>query len=137
MCAGSIVLLRRVTTCVVLVALVGIYAAPLAAAFSSGGMDCCAAGMCPRPGHSMTHHHAHDEMPDCGMGKQSLSLRKCEMAACTKQIDNAVNVGLFVLAEPMEIICSLVQVPLLVSAPQSERAVSQIPETPPPRTNLS
>jgi hypothetical protein len=137
MCDGATLLLRRITTCLVLVALVGIYAMPLAAAFSPDAMDCCSAGMCPRPGRSMSHSQSHQEMADCGMGSLSGSLRKCKMGACDMQKVNVVNVGLFVLSAPMGIVRSLVQVPVLAAAPQCEHTVSQIPETPPPRTNLS
>jgi hypothetical protein len=141
--AGAILLLRRIITCVVLVALVGIYAMPLAAAFSPNAMDCCAAGMCPRPGRSLAHHHAinqqqsHRDAVDCGMGSQSGSLRKCEMGACSTEKNNAVNEGMFVMSTPMRVLRSAAQVPVLVAAAQAERVVSQIPETPPPRTSLS
>jgi hypothetical protein len=136
-CAGAIELLHRFTTCLVLVALVGIYAMPLAAAFSSSGMECCTAGMCPRPGRAMTHHQTHEEMPDCAMGEMKGSLRKCEMAACNAQKDNAVNIGLFVLSAPTQILRSAVQVSVFAQAPFVAHPVSQIPETPPPRISLS
>lgn len=141
--AGAILLLRRITACVVLTALFSLYGVPLAAAFSRNAVDCCAAGMCPRPGRSLAHHHAvthqqtHQEMPDCGMGGQKASMRKCEMGACETRKDNVVNVGLFVLSAPVPVVRSSVEVPVLMAAPQTERAVSQIPETPPPRTSLS
>jgi hypothetical protein len=137
MCAGATLLVRRIITCVVLVALAGIYAVPLAAAFASSDMDCCAAGMCPRPGRSLARHQTHEEMPDCGVGSPSGSLRKCDMGACSTRKDSAVNVGLFVLSAPMRIVRSGVQVPVFILASQSEHAVSQIPETPPPRIPLS
>jgi hypothetical protein len=137
MSAGAIELLRRITTCLVLVALVGIYAMPLAAALSSSGMECCTTGMCPRPVRAMTHHQTHEEMPDCAMGEMKGSMRKCEMAACNAQKDNAVNIGLFVLSAPMRIVRSAVKFPFVVAAPQLERALSSIPDTPPPRTDLS
>jgi hypothetical protein len=136
-------LLRRITTCVVLTALFGLYGLPLATAFSRNAVDCCASGMCPRPERSLAHRrplaqqHSHQEMADCGMGAQSGSMRKCEMGACEAQKDDVVNVGLFVLSAPMRIVNSSVQVQVLVAAPQAERTVSQIPETPPPRTSLS
>jgi len=124
------------------VALFGIYAVPLAAAFSRDAMDCCAAGMCPRAGHSLAHHQearqqTHQEMANCGMDAQSGSMRKCEMGACETQEDNVVNVGLFVLSAPIRIVRSSMQVPVLLAAPQSEHSISQIPATPPPRTSLS
>jgi hypothetical protein len=126
----------------VLVALFGIYAVPLAAAFSRDAMDCCAAGMCPHHGHSLAHHQVarqqtHQEMTDCGMGAQSGSMRKYEMGACKTQEDNVVNVGLFVLSAPIRVVRSSVQVPVLLAAARSEHSVSQIPATPPPRTSLS
>lgn len=137
MSAGEFELLRRITTCLVLVALVGIYAMPLAAALLPSGMECCTTGMCPRPGHAMSHHQTHEEMPDCAMGELKGSLRKCEMAACSAQKDNAVNIGLFVLSAPTRIAQSAVQVPVLVAAARPVHAVSQIPDTPPPRILLS
>ena len=142
LCIGANLLLRRITTCAVLVALFGIYTVPLAAAFSRDAMDCCAAGMCPRAGHSLAHHQVarqqtHQEMTDCGMDAQSGSMRKCEMGACKTQEDNVVNVGLFVLSAPIRVVRSSVQVPVLLAAAQSEHSVSQIPATPPPRTSLS
>jgi hypothetical protein len=135
--AGAFELLRRITTCLVLVALVGIYAMPLAAALSPSAMECCTTGMCPRPGRAMSHHQTHEEMPDCAKGEQKGSLRKCEMAACNAQKDNAVNIGLFVLSAPMRTMRSAVQVPVLVTASRPAHQVSQIPETPPPRISLS
>jgi hypothetical protein len=140
---GANLLLRRITTCAVLVALFGIYAAPLAAAFSTDTMDCCSAGMCPRPGRSLAHHQmaalqqTHEEMADCGMGSQSGSMRKCEMGACETQKDNVLQVGLFVLSAPMRVLRRSVQAPVLALAPQTEHSVSQIPATPPPRRFLS
>ena len=129
--AGAFELLRRITTFLVLVALVGIYAMPLAAALSPNAMECCSAGMCPRPGRAMSHHQMREEMPDCG------GMRKCDMGATNTQKDNAVNVGLFVLSAPIRILRSATQVQLMVAAPQLERAFSSIPETPPPRLLLS
>jgi hypothetical protein len=135
--AGAFELLRRITTCLVLVALVGIYAMPLAAALAPSAMECCTTGMCPRPGRAMSHHQTHEEMPDCAKGEQKGSPRKCEMAACNAQKDNAVNIGLFVLSAPMRIVQSVAQFPVLASASRPAHTVSQIPETPPPRTSLS
>lgn len=143
LCAGEFQLLRRITTCVVLTALFGLYGLPLASAFSLGAMDCCAAGMCPRPGRSLAHHQtmthqqAHQETPDCGTGAQRGSPRKCEMGACETRTDNVVNVGVFVLSAPARIVRSSVQVPVLAATPQSGHSISQIPETPPPRTSLA
>jgi hypothetical protein len=133
MCAGAFELLRRITTCLVLAALAGIYAMPLAAAFAPSDMDCCAAGMCPRAGHSLSHRQTHNEMPDCAMGNESGSLRKCEMGACETQKDNVLNVGVFVFSAPMRVVRSSVHIPVAVSAPEPAHSVSQIPETPPPR----
>lgn len=131
-------LLRRITTCLVLLALVGIYAMPLAAALSPNAMDCCTAGMCPRPGRAMSHHQTHEEMPDCdGMGGTAGSMRKCDMGAKNTQKVQAVNLGLFVLSAPVRIVRSATQVPVLVPAAQIEHIVSQIPDTPPPRISLS
>jgi|ERR1700733_1605072 len=137
MCAGAFELLRRITTCLVLVALAGIYAMPLAAALSSSAMECCTTGMCPRPRRTMSHHQTHEEMPDCAMGELKGSLRKCEMAACNAQKDNAVNIGLFVLSAPMQIVRSAEQLPIAVTAPVLERVLSSIPDTPPPRISQS
>jgi hypothetical protein len=136
--AGAFELLRRITTCLVLVALLGIYAMPLAAALSSSAMECCATGMCPRPGRAMRHHQTPEEMPDCdGMGAARGTMRKCDMAACNAQKDNAVNIGLFVLSAPARILRSGVQVPVLAAVARPVHTVSQIPETPPPRNVLS
>jgi hypothetical protein len=138
MSGGTISLVRRITTCLVLVALAGIYAMPLAAALSPNAMDCCSAGMCPRPGRAMSHHQTHEEMPDCdGMGAPAGSMRKCDMGARNTQKVSAVNVGLFVLTAPMRIVRSAMHVPVLAQAPQTEYTVSQIPDTPPPRISLS
>jgi hypothetical protein len=138
MCGRAITLVRRITTCLVLVALAGIYAMPLAAALSPNAMDCCTAGMCPRPGRTMSHHSSHEEMPDCdGMGAPGASMRKCDMGARNTQKVQAVNVGLFVLSTPIGFVQSFVQVSTLVAAPLSEYVVSQVPVTPPPRLSLS
>ena len=136
--AGAFQLLRRITTCLVLVALVGVYAMPLAAALLPNAMECCAAGMCPRPGRAMSHHQRHEEMPDCdGMGAARGAMRKCDMGATNTQKNNAVNIGLFVLSAPMQIVTSATQAQLVVAAPQLEHPISTSPETPPPRTSLS
>jgi len=138
MCAGAILLLRRVTTCVILLALAGIYAMPLAAALSPNAMDCCTAGMCPRPGRAMSHQQTHEEMADCdGMGTTTRSMRKCDMGARNTQKVQAVNVGLFVLSAPMRLVQSAARVSILMAAPFSEYVVSQIPVTPPPRISPS
>jgi hypothetical protein len=138
MFAGAILLLRRITTCVVLLALAGVYAMPLAAALSPNAMDCCTAGMCPRPGRSMSHHQTQEQMPDCGgMGTPARSMRKCDMGARNAQKVQAVNVGLFVLSAPVRILQSSTQVPVLAVSPQLVRAMSSIPDTPPPRISLS
>ena len=136
--AGAFQLLRRITTCLVLVALVGVYAMPLAAALLPNAMECCAAGMCPRPGRAMSHHQRHEEMPDCdGMGAARGAMRKCDMGATNTQKNNAVNIGLFVLSAPIRILRSAVQVSVFAQPPVVAHAVSQIPETPPPQTVLS
>jgi hypothetical protein len=140
--AGVFELLRRITTCLVLVALLGIYAMPLAAALSLNAMDCCAAGMCPMPGRGMSHqqsvtqHQTHEEMPDCdGMARGAT--RKCDMGARNAQKVQTVNVGLFVLSAPMKIVTSAVQSAVLPRAPIAANPVSRIPETPPPQIVLS
>jgi hypothetical protein len=136
--AGAFGLLRRITTCLVLVALVGIYAMPLAAALSLNAMDCCAAGMCPMPGRAMSHHQTHEEMPDCdGMGAARGSMRKCDMGAKDAAKNSVVNVGLFILSAPIQIVTSAIQVPVLTPKPIAAHPFSQIPETPPPRPVLS
>jgi len=138
MCAGAILLLRRITTCLVLLALAGIYAMPLAAALSPNAMDCCTGGMCPRPGHAMSHHQTREEMPDCdGMGTPGGSMRKCDMGARNTLKVSAVNVGLFVLSAPVRILRSAALVSISVTAPLPEYFVTQIPVTPPPRISLS
>jgi hypothetical protein len=138
MSAGAFELLRQITTCLVLVALVGIYAMPLAAALSPNAMDCCTAGMCPRPGRAMSHHQTREEMPDCdGMSAARGSMRKCDMGAKNTQKVNVVNVGFFVLSAPIRILRSAVHVPITVTSPQLERASSSIPDIPPPRISLS
>jgi hypothetical protein len=137
MSAGAFDLLRRITTCLVLVALAGIYAMPLAAALSSSGMECCTTGMCPRPGRLMSHHQTHEEMPDCAMGELKGSLRKCDMAACNAQRDNAVNIGLFVLSAPIQIARNAAQTPVLARPQLAAHPVSQNPDTPPPRISFS
>jgi len=137
MSTGAFELLRRITTCLILVALAGIYAMPLAAAFASSDMDCCVAGMCPRAGHSMSQHHTLKDMPDCAMGSLAGSMRQCEMGACDTHNDSPIRVGLFVLSAPMHVVRSSVHVPVLTPAPQQAHPVSQVPETPPPQISLS
>ncbi len=136
-CTGAIDLLRRITTCVVLLALVCIYAAPLAAAFAPAGMDCCAAGMCPRPGHSSPRHQSSQKMPNCAMGSQSGSTRDCEMGACESHSASVLSMDYFVLTSPVSIVRAAAQVSVSLAAPPLEYSVSQIPATPPPRTGLS
>jgi hypothetical protein len=137
MCDGAIDLVRRITTCVVLLALVGIYAAPLAAAFAPAGMDCCAAGMCPRPGHSSPRHQSSQKMPNCAMGSQNGSARDCEMGACESHSASVLSMDFFVLSSPVSIVRAAAQVAVSLAAPPLEHSVSQIPATPPPRTSLS
>ena len=62
----------------------------------------------------MGHHQTHEEMPDCAMGELKGSLRKCDMAACNAQKDNAVNIGLFVLLrQRYRLQRNAVQIPVL------------------------
>jgi hypothetical protein len=125
------------------VALAGIYAAPLAAAYAPSGADCCAIGMCPHLGHSHarqhsgSHNQSHQEMPDCAMGSQTGSMRMCEMGACGSKNENVIRVALVVLSAPVQIIQSVAEVRVSASPFEPEHSVSQIPETPPPRTVLS
>jgi hypothetical protein len=125
------------------VGLAGIYTAPLAAAFAPDALDCCATGMCPRPGHAGTHYHSgtrqqtQNKMPDCGMGSQSGATRMCEMGACETKNENVVSFGVFVMSAPMRIIRSTIQVSVSPSAIDLEIPVSQIPDTPPPRISHS
>jgi hypothetical protein len=136
-------LLRRITTCLLLVALAGIYAAPLAATFAPTGADCCAAGMCPLQGHSHTrqhsgsHNQSHQKMADCGMGSEASSMRMCEMGACGSKNENVIRVALVVLSAPVQLVHSPVEVSIPAQAFEPEHLVSQIPETPPPRITLS
>jgi hypothetical protein len=136
-------LLRRITTCLLLLALAGIYAAPLAAAFAPTGMDCCAAGMCPLAGHSHSRHQAggqnqsHQRMPNCAMGSESGSMRECQMGACGSQHEDVVRVAPFVLSAPVQIIQSPVEASVSARPFEPEHLVSQIPETPPPRITFS
>ena len=135
MFAGAILLLRRITTCVVLLALAGIYAMPLAAALSPNPMDCCTGGMCPRPGRAMSHQQSREQMPDCdGMGS---SLRKCDMGASNSPKVQAVNVGLFVLSAPAKLVRSSAKTLITVATPISEYFVSHVPVSPPTRISLS
>jgi hypothetical protein len=118
-------------------ALAGIYAMPLAAALSPNAMDCCTAGMCPRPGRAMSHHQTPEQMPDCdGMGSSG-SMRKCGMGARNTQKISAVNVGLFVLSAPAKLVRSSAKIFISAASPLPEYFVSQIPVTPPPRISLS
>jgi hypothetical protein len=64
-------------------------------------------------------------------------MRKCDMGARNTQKVQAVNVGLFVFSAPITILRSSPQVPFLAAAPNLVRAVSSIPDTPPPRISLS
>jgi hypothetical protein len=138
MFAGAILLLRRITTCVVLLALAGIYAMPLAAALSPNAMDCCTGGMCPRPGRAMGHQQTREQMPDCdGMGAPARSMRKCDMGASNSPKVQAVNVGLFVLSAPTKLVRSSAKALITVAIPISEYFVSHVPVSPPPRISLS
>lgn len=143
MIAGAIELLRRISTCLLLVALAGIYAAPLAAALAPTGMDCCAAGMCLHSGHSGARqqsrgqNQSHKKMANCEMGSQTGSMRECQMGACGSKNENVIRVALVVLSAPVMITHSPVEVPVSAQAFEPEHLISQIPETPPPRIILS
>jgi len=143
MIAGAIELLRRITTCLLLLALAGIYASPLAAAFAPAGGDCCAAGMCPHPGHSHSRHssenreQSHQKMANCAMGSQTSSAREYAMCACESKNENVIRAALVVLSAPVLITYSTVEVPVSPHEIEPEHLISRIPETPPPRTRLS
>ena len=143
MFAGANCLLRKIATCFLLVALAGIYAAPLAAAFAPSGMDCCATGMCPRPAHSHAQHKSssamasHTHMADCGMGSQTGAMRMCGMGACNNQRENVVRVAIFLLSAPVRVIESRVENSIWAQPAQLAHSISAIPDTPPPRTFLS
>ena len=85
---------------------------------------------------SVAQHQTHQEMPNCdGMARGSM--RKCDLGAKDAAKNNVVNVGLFVLFAPTRILRSATQVSVVVAAPQLVRALSSIPETPPPRVSIS
>ena len=134
MCGRAIILMRRITTCLVLVALAGIYAMPLAAAFSPNAMDCCTAGNVSAAGtRDESSFVASRKCLTARNGRDRRFDAQVRMGARNTQKVSAVNVGLFVLSTPIGIVRSFAQISVLVAAPLSEYVVSQIPVTPPPR----
>ena len=89
-------MLRRITTFLVLGALAGIYAFPLAAAiFPSGISDCCAHGMCPRMKHAAKTETEDDAMPDCAMNDQKSGAPvacKCVASPCETHTGKTISI---------------------------------------------
>lgn len=134
------IVFRRITTFVLLIAVAGIYAVPLAEALALPGTpDCCANGMCPRMKHE-AKPKASDAMPDCPMNDQNAGKSeccKCKASDCGTRSGNAVGIGYFFLQAPAKIFYAVVTSPLARAHSQVAQPLPNVPEAPPPRTQLS
>jgi hypothetical protein len=131
-------MLRRITTFVVLGALAGMYAFPLAAAiFPSGISDCCAHGMCPRMKHAAKTETEDDAMPDCGMNDQKSSAPvtcECVASSCDTHTGNTISIGYYVLPAPTRVVFAEPVSPFAGVSSQFARNITAVPDAPPPRS---
>jgi hypothetical protein len=128
-------MIRRVTSSVLLLMFSAIYAMPLSAAILPvKASDCCAGGMCARPGHMAKPASAHQTMPDCPMHSQHHeSSANYEACNCHPQNESAVLIGYFVLLAPVRVVRTMIQTQIVNPVMQQVIVISQLPETPPPR----
>ncbi|HXQ98518.1 MAG TPA: hypothetical protein VN774_08760 [Candidatus Limnocylindrales bacterium] len=133
------IVLRRFNTFVVLAALAGIYAVPLAAAiFPADLPDCCAHGMCPRQRAEAKSQTSDDAMPDCPMHDQkSEPMSCCRACACSTSHDTAIGIGYYVLPAPTRVVFAESVSPFVGLASQFVPNITAVPDAPPPRTSLS
>lgn len=131
-------MLRRITTFVVLGALAGIYAFPLAAAiFPLGISDCCANGMCPRMKQAAKTETEDDAMPDCAMNDQKSSAPvacKCVAGPCETHTGNTISIGYYVLPAPAKVVYAATSSTLSSKPSHFSRPLPSIPKAPPPRS---
>jgi hypothetical protein len=131
-------MLRRITTFVVLGALAGIYAIPLAAAiFPLGISDCCAHGMCPRMKQAAKTETEDDAMPDCAMNDQKSGAPvacKCVASPCEARTGNTISIGYYVLPAPTRVVFAEPVSPFVGVSLQFARNITAIPDAPPPRS---
>ena len=135
MLAVETTMIRRMTSSVLLLAFGVIYVLPLSAALSPQKLaDCCASGMCARRGHVAKPGNAREAMPDCPMhSHQNSTAPCCEASACEMHNDNAISVGLFVLATPMEISRPEFRAQVVPTELEPTHPIFPLPETLPPR----
>src|SRR5580658_4813720 len=129
-------MIRRITSLVFLLTLVGTYASPLAEALvSTQVMDCCKNGMCPLHRNGATKHTQHEKMPMCDKDKHSeSSTPTCQASPCSPQEKIALGVSAYLLPIPAQLVFAAVKTICPVSVTQIFTSVSQLPETPPPRS---
>jgi hypothetical protein len=127
---------RRIISLVFLLALVGTYAAPLAEAVASTQvMDCCRNGMCPLPKKDAPKRAQHEKMLMCDKDKHSDSSNSnCQASPCSMQEKNVLGVSAYLQANPARILFASVTTFNVTSVTQLFISVSQLPETPPPRS---
>lgn len=130
------IVLRRITTFVVLTAFAGIYAVPLAAAiFPTVISDCCANGMCPRQRTEAKSQTSGEAVPDCPMHNQkSAPMSCCRACACSTSHDTAIGIGYYVLPAPTRVVFALSVSPFAGLASQFARNITSVPDAPPPRS---
>jgi hypothetical protein len=129
-------MLRRITSFVFLLALVGTYAAPLAEALvSTQVMECCKNGMCPLHRNGATKHAQREKTPMCDVEKHSSSsTRACQASPCSPQEKIALGVSAYILPIPARLVFAALKTICPVSVTEVFSSVSQLPETPPPRS---
>jgi hypothetical protein len=127
---------RRIISLVFLLALVGTYAAPLAEAFASTQvMDCCRNGMCPLHKKDAPKRAQHEKMVMCDKDKHSDSSNStCQASPCSMQEKNVLGVSAYLLPKPARLVFASVTTLNVTSKAQLFISVSQLPETPPPRS---
>jgi hypothetical protein len=127
---------RRIISIVFLLALVGTYAAPLAEAFASAQMmDCCRNGMCPLHKKDAPTRAQHEKMLMCDTEKHSgNSAPACQASPCSMQEKNVLGVSAYLLPKPAQLVFASVTTLNVTSKAQLFASVSQLPETPPPRS---
>jgi hypothetical protein len=129
-------MLRRFASLIFIAALAGTYAAPLVNALVSTQVaNCCANGMCPRHMSAAQKRAMQSKMPGCDMDKNGeSSFPSCQASPCSPQEKNAVGATTYLLPIRARLVFAAATTIIRMSAADVFISMSQLPETPPPRS---
>jgi hypothetical protein len=91
--------------------------------------------MCPLHKKDAPKHAQHEKMLMCDKDKHSSSSAQiCQASPCSMQEKNVLGVSAYLLPKPARILFASATALNVASATQLFISVSQLPETPPPRS---